>query len=195
MTRDELVLSAMPYVPRWICRTIPNWRRLHYADDLLQDAYVAICSAAMRYNPGRGSWKGYAAQATHNACVNRLNWERGINGHIYRRIADTPEQLRRWESLDALVGRSKTLGDIVPDHRSTDWEDAVSGELDCARIIDMACLTELERGAWWLTQEEERSYNEAAKMLGVSSKAQDNALQRAKRKLREAYGWAGGTSA
>lgn len=187
MTRDELILSAMSYAPMWIHRVMPGWRRLRYADDLLQDAYVAICDAATRYDPSRGSWKGYAAQATHNACVNRLNWERGINRHVYRRIADTPEQPRRWESLDALVGRNITLGDVVSDPRSTGWEDTVSGELDCARIIDMARLTELERGAWRLAQEEERSYSEAAKMLGVSSKAQDNALQRARRKLREVY--------
>lgn len=102
MTREELILSAMPRATLWIRRAIPYWEKTPYADDLLQDACVAIVEAANRYVPERGAWYPYASVAVRNACLDRVTWERGavhVPRYVYRRAMQTPSE-RDW-----LLGR------------------------------------------------------------------------------------------
>lgn len=194
MTRDELIQSAMPQATRWIHWAVPNWRRRHYADDLLQDAYMAITEAADRYIPERGEWYSYACIAVRNACLDRVRWERGavhVPRYIYIRALGNSSE-RDWllgleTSLDGPVGEDGTMHEMVSDGRIADWEDEVCEALDCERIIEAAKLAEREREVWRLRYDDECPAFEVVAKLGIATKSQDNAWQRAKRKVREAY--------
>lgn len=84
---------------------------------------------------------------------------------------------------------------IVADGRLAGWEDEVCERLDCDRVIKSARLTGMEREVWRLRCEEGLRAREAVAESGIAKKSEDNAWGRAKRKVREAYGWTGGTSA
>lgn len=198
MTREELILSAMPYVPRWIRRMIPNWRNLRYADDLVQDAYAAIVEAAGRYNPQRGAWLAYASVSVRNACVDRITWERGavhMPRSVYNRAMNTPDERERLlcleMPLDAPVGENMALGDVIPDSRLEGWENDVCETLDYECVLSMAELSELEQRVWRSRHEDGWSVADLA-AVGIPPKVQDNAWQRTRRKLRNAYQQLGG---
>lgn len=198
MTQEELVLSAMPCVPRWLRRVIPDWRNLWYADDLVQDAYVAIVEAAGRYNPHRGTWLAYASVSVRNACVDRITWERGavhVPRNICSRAMSTPGE-REWllsleTHLDALVDDDRALGEVIPDSRLKGWENDVCETLDYECVLSMAELSELEQRVWRSRHEDGWSVADLA-AEGITPKVQDNAWQRTKRKLRNAYRQLGG---
>ena len=131
-------------------------------DDLLQEAMMAFLSAVTAYRAGRGA----SLRTFVSVCVaNRLNAS-------LRKQAGTPaeEQLRETA--------------LPPGYESMDPQDLYAAMEDARRLQDVMQqqLTQLERAVLEFHMDGER-YEAIAKQLGCSSKAVDNALQRARKKL------------
>lgn len=155
---------------------------------------MAITEAADRYVPERGEWYSYACISVRNACLDRVRWERGavhVPRYMYVRALENPRE-RDWllgleTSLDGPVGDDGTMHEMVSDASVAGWEDDVCEAADCERIVEAAKLAEMERQVWRLRHDEQRPAFEVVAKLGISAKSQDNAWERCKRKLREAY--------
>lgn len=131
-------------------------------DDLLQEATMAFLSAITTYQAGRGA----SLRTFVSVCVsNRLN-------DALRKHAATPQ-------LEQL------LENALPSNLSAmDPQDFYVAMEDARRLQQVMAqqLSPLERNALQAHMDG-LDYNNAANMLGISAKAMDNALQRARRKL------------
>jgi len=131
-------------------------------DDLLQEATLAFLSAVTAYRAGRGA----SLRTFVSVCVsNRLN-------AALRKQAGAPNEE---ELLEAT---------LPPGYESMDPQDLYAAMEDARRLQDVMQrqLTQLERGVLESHMDGER-YEVIARRLGVTPKAVDNALQRAKKKL------------
>ena len=135
-------------------------------DDLLQEAMLAFLSAVTAYQPGRGA----SLRTFVSVCVtNRLS-------AAMRRQAGVPTEQELLES------------DLPPGYESMDPQDLYAAMEDARRLqnIMQRQLTALERGVLEAHMAGER-YEAIAKCLGCTTKAVDNALQRARKKLQRYF--------
>ncbi|MCL2530782.1 MAG: sigma-70 family RNA polymerase sigma factor [Oscillospiraceae bacterium] len=159
----ELLLQRM--MPVLYARVESAWQRVGGAvarDDLLQEATMAFLSAVTTYQTGRGA----SLRTFVSVCVsNRLN-------DALRKHAATPQ-------LEQLLENA-----LPPSLSAMDPQDLYAAMEDARRLQQVMAqqLTALERNALQAHMDG-IDYNNAAKTLGISIKAMDNALQRARRKL------------
>ncbi|MCL2445536.1 MAG: sigma-70 family RNA polymerase sigma factor [Oscillospiraceae bacterium] len=159
----ELLLQRMS--PVLHARVESAWQRVGGAvarDDLLQEANMAFLSAITTYQTGRGA----SLRTFVSVCVsNRLN-------DALRKHAATPQ-------LEEL------LENVLPQGLSAmDPQDLYAAMEDARRLQQVMAqqLTALERNALQ-AHIDGLDYHSAAQTLGITAKAMDNALQRARRKL------------
>ncbi|MCL2195703.1 MAG: sigma-70 family RNA polymerase sigma factor [Oscillospiraceae bacterium] len=133
-------------------------------DDLLQEATMAFLSAVTTYQAGRGA----SLRTFVSVCVsNRLN-------DALRKHAAAPQLEQLLESALPLSASAM------------DPQDLYAAMEDARRLQQVMAqqLTPLERDALQ-AQLDGLSYASAAQVLGISPKALDNALQRARKKLQK----------
>lgn len=152
-------------------------------DDAIQEGLIAFWYAVEHWNPARGRFTPFAAECIRCALVtaqtkaNRLKHQ-PLNSAL---SLDKPIKANR--------GRSRLvyLGDAIPDPGADpldyllDQEDRQETAWLLAGLLQG--LSDLEREALLRTTFGQ-TYAEAAQALGTNTKAIDNALQRAKEKLR-----------
>lgn len=129
-------------------------------DDLLQEGLLGMISAIGSYDPKRGSVRTYALACARNRMLSTVKQNSLQGGGV-----DPTEQLEdREESENDFGGRLDELYEAME------------------RV-----LTETERGvlACYMMG---CGYGETSRRLGISVKSVDNALQRARRKLRKEFG-------
>jgi RNA polymerase sigma factor (sigma-70 family) len=82
-------------------------------EDLVSEAYVALCNAAETWNPARGTFATYAGVAIHNQLLKVCGLARGSTVAQFEFV-----------SLDAPVNASgdERLADILVDPRRSTWE-------------------------------------------------------------------------
>ncbi len=134
-------------------------------DDLVQEAMLALLTAAKRYDPSRGaSFATYCRVCVKNRLLNAV-----------RRL-DTPESPRTDEELFEQVQRRETtpvgIEDRVEEHES----DAALLERLRSRLSSLEYRVLICHLAAY-------TYEEIARLLGMAPKAVDNAMQRVRRKL------------
>jgi RNA polymerase sporulation-specific sigma factor len=146
------------------------------ADDLEQEALIALVAAAADHRPEDGPFRPFA-----DLCITRrlVSAIRAANRHKHRILTDAV-------SLSALAGREDRDEEVQaqPVHPGPGPEDlviaAARGRALGAEV--RRTLSPLERAVLALILDG-RSYREVADELGRSAKAVDNALQRIKHKL------------
>jgi RNA polymerase sporulation-specific sigma factor len=125
------------------------------SQDLLQEGMLAALAAIGRYDPERGKARTFFIQCAKNRMLNEVKRLRMIGGEGE-------------EELDKLADPGE------PDR----------GRYDMLYSAIDKCLTEREKETVTLYLAG-LSYREIAARLGISEKSVDNAMQRARRKLRE----------
>ena len=146
-----------------ITRVSPTIRSLAHSidplvsEDLLQEGLLAALAAIEKYDPERGKAKTFFVQCAKNRMLNAVKRLRMIGG-------EGDEELEK-----------------LPDP-----EEAEKGRFDVLYSAIEKCLTELERETVSLYLAG-LGYKEMAAALGISEKSVDNAMQRARRKLREEF--------
>ncbi len=139
-------------------------------DDLVQEAALGLLAAAKAYRPDRGaSFMTFAS-----VCVRRrlINVVRSLS------TVDTPKED---VSLFNEIEKDAGFCSLEPDQWITAREDEIAL---LERLKNALSVTEYRVLILHLTA---YSYEEIARNLDISEKAVDNALQRAKRKLRSAF--------
>lgn len=205
---DELETQrAMKSVERlcwWVLdRRAPGWRANRWdEEDIKQEVRLSLLSGTRHFNPERGEWGAYASRiAWHLACDvrNQLIWPVTGNARQAYRLnqlyvdAEDPgeyEALRgSLASIDAPVNPDgdTCLGDFILSPESEGWEDDVCDRLAMHDVMNQANLTELEATVFWAWFARDMAYREIDNHYELGSKRVDNALQRAKRKLRKTY--------
>ena len=131
-------------------------------DDLLQEGMLGFLNAVAAYRPGKGA----SFRTFLSVCVaNRLE-----------------SALRKGSKLP--LEQPLSEAELPPGSESMDPQDIYAAMEDARRVQDVTqrLLTPLERGVLEAHMDGER-YEAIARRLGVSPKAVDNALQRARKKL------------
>ncbi len=138
-------------------------------DDLVSDGMLGLLSAIRTYDPSRGEFAAYAAVCIDNrmrSAVRRYNaWAEHISD-------SSPSS----EELERVPDPSPTPEDLVIRHE----DDRLFFE-NIKRILSTMELRCIECVIMGL------SYEEIASRLGTDKKAVDNALSRARTKLRRCY--------
>ena len=134
-------------------------------DDLVQEAMMALLSAITAYKAERGaSLRTFVAVCVSNRLQTAL-----------RKLKDAPVQEELIETV------------LPPGYESMDPQDLYAAMDDARRLQDVIQrqLTQLERNVLQAHMDGER-YDAIAMRLGVTAKAVDNALQRARKKISQA---------
>lgn len=129
------------------------------ADDLVQDTWLNVWQKARQYDPKKASLSTWLHRLLHNRFI---DWQRKqkpqVNDEVLQQISDpssTPEQL--YDSEQGWQGLQRELAEL-PDN---------------------------QRAAVILTHLQGLSTKEMAQVLGLSPRAAESSLARARRTLRE----------
>lgn len=164
----ELVCRYMPMIrQRASCYTSISADR----DDLIQEGLIGLLAAVKGYNRNRGaSFKTFCYVCVQNK----------MRSELERRSSDKQQALQNYVSLDEI--------DVsLPDEHSDDpyWIIAAKENREFLMAKAKTLLSDLEQEILSLYLSG-HSYEEMATQLNLSTKTVDNALQRVRRKLREA---------
>lgn len=152
---DEIVVRHGPFVLSVARRMIPNSRD---AEDIAQDAMVKVWEHAGRFNAKRAQLRTWLYQIVVNLCIDR-------------RRRKEPESLP--DNFDAI------------DPGAAADEILTSTERDAALAAAIRALPASQQAAMILVYEEGVSGAEAGRILGLSAKAIERLLARARTTLRE----------
>ena len=136
-------------------------------DDFVSDAvFNGLCSAVRHYKPGGPPFSTFASRCIKNACLNTLN-----RRNSQKRIP-----------LEATVSIDEQAGAISGDY-DVQQQLEIRAELREVEAAIARLLTERENEALrlWLDGE---SHAEIAERLGITRKAAETSVYRAKKKLK-----------
>ena len=152
---DEIVVRHGAFVLSVASRISPNFRD---AEDIAQEAMVKVWKHAGRFNPKRAQLRTWLYQIVVNLCIDR-------------RRRKEPESLP--DNFDAV------------DPGAAADEILTSTERDAALAAAIRALPASQQAAMILVYEEGVSGAEAGRILGLSAKAIERLLARARTTLRE----------
>lgn len=167
---------ASRYLPLIHHTAVPYRSSLLETEDLSQEGLIGLFFAAGTYQEGRAAFSTYAG-----ACISNRIISAGRKA-----LARKNEPLRGAVSLDA-----EEIGNVYAEPVSGPSEDPEAllihrESLDLLLNIIQEALTEMERQTL-VCYVSGFSYEEISDKLGISIKAVENALQRARRKLSAAF--------
>ena len=172
---EALTTLIQRYVPFVIKRASSFSKGELDADDLFQEGMIALLKAVRSYrSDGSGSFKTFAAVCINNKMIS------AVTAHM----RDKNAPMRSYLSLSESGVPEERLADSSHEADPERW--VITHEESDARnqrINDL--LTPFERQVLKLYLSS-YSYDEMSRQLGSSTKAVDNALQRVRRKLRNA---------
>ncbi|WP_315767554.1 MULTISPECIES: sigma-70 family RNA polymerase sigma factor [unclassified Bradyrhizobium] len=152
---DEIVLRHGGFALNVAARLIPDRRD---AEDIVQEAMVRAWNQARRFDPSRARFRTWLYRIVVHLCID------------YRRRA-RPETMP--EDFDAI------------DPGATADEELAARQRDAALAQALRALPENQRAAVTLVYDEGLSGAEAARILGLSAKAVERLLARARTALRD----------
>jgi RNA polymerase sigma-70 factor, ECF subfamily len=152
---DEIVIRHGPFALRVATRLIPDRRA---AEDVVQEAMVRAWSQAAHFDAGRARFTTWLYRIIVNLCIDQR-----------RRVQ--PEAIpEHFDPADPAAGAPEII-------------EAVERDATLAR--EMARLPVRQRAAMTLVYDEGLSGAEAGRVLGLSAKAVERLLARARAYLRE----------
>jgi RNA polymerase sigma factor (sigma-70 family) len=143
-SKEELVTENMRLAPYCVRRFMSRYRIPAVlgldTEDLISEAFLALCRAAELWDPGRGMFSTYAVAAIHNWLFNVCKLDRldttttgtgdetdssAISGTPERREGTRRRSMVEMISLDMPVGDSEDerLMDLLPDTRPSPEEE------------------------------------------------------------------------
>lgn len=144
---------------------VRRYQGISDADDLAQEGFLGLISAACRYEESRGvPFSAYAGKCITNSIVSALRQSRNLPLPVGMHTA----------SLLSQVQDSSALPDSVVQSRTAAARMVFAMVNRLSRREYQVCIL-ICGGA---------TYGQTANALGISVKSVDNALQRARRKLR-----------
>jgi RNA polymerase sigma-70 factor (ECF subfamily) len=152
---DEIVIRHGPFALRVASRLIPDRRA---AEDVVQEAMVRAWSQAAQFDAGRARFTTWLYRIIVNLCIDQR-----------RRVQPEPIP-EHFDPADPAAG----VVEII---------EAVEREATLAR--ELARLPVRQRAAMTLVYDEGLSGAEAGRVLGLSAKAVERLLARARAYLRE----------
>lgn len=155
---DEIVLRHGPFALRVASRLIPDGRA---AEDIVQEAMVRAWSQSRHFDERRARFTTWLYRIVVNLCIDHK-----------RRVQPEPMP-EDFDPVDPSAGAVERLEVI---------------ERDAALACQLARLPARQRAAMTLVYDEGLSGAEAARILGISAKAVERLLARARAFLREWYG-------
>ena len=132
------------------------------SEDLCQEGYLALFDAIRGFDFGKGGFSAYAGKCISNRMITAAVKARG--------------EFVKDDDFDLAS---------VPDTATSTDDYLISKEADDALTEKMlTCLSELEYNVFRLYLDD-YSYKQIAEKMGITAKSADNALSRAKKKLKE----------
>lgn len=146
--------------------------------DVLQEARIGVWKATQTWNPARGGFESFA----------RLCGTRSVQSAVKLANARKHQHINGAASLDAELApdTATTLADVVADTAAGPLEHVLALEDLAELAARFATLTPLERDAFVRVDLDGEAYDELADV--GERKVIDNALQRARGKLRHGRG-------
>jgi RNA polymerase sigma-70 factor, ECF subfamily len=152
---DEVVYRHGPFALRVALRLIPN---ASAAEDVVQEAMLSAWSQSGRFNPARARFTTWLYRIVVNRCID------------YRRSLKHETLPEEFDAVDP----SSNVEEMM-----------MSNEEGAALAKALRTLSVRQRAAMTLVYDEGMSGAEAARVLGLSSKAVERLLARARACLRE----------
>jgi len=152
---DEIVSRHGPFALRTAARIVPDRA---VAEDIVQDAMVRAWNQCDRFDPGRAQFRTWLYRIVVNLCIDQR-----------RRVVPDPLP----ETFDAA------------DPGAPADQILAASERNNALVAALRTLPERQRAAMTLVYDEGVSGAEAARILGLSAKAVERLLARARSTLRE----------
>jgi RNA polymerase sigma factor (sigma-70 family) len=140
-SKEELVMSHLRLAPYCVRRFLGRYRVPPALglemDDLVSESLVALCRAAEKWEPERGTFATYAGAAIHNWLLKVCRLNRGS-------LVDRVE----FVSLYTPVGESgdDSLGDVLPDSGPLLDDQVCQSELRASLREAIAELPDRDRG-------------------------------------------------
>jgi RNA polymerase sigma factor (sigma-70 family) len=164
-SREELVTENMRLAPYCVRRFLSRYRVPAAlgldTDDLISEAFLALCRAAELWDPSRGMFSTYAVAAIHNWLFNVCKLDRldtttdtgeetgsaEAAGEDDRREPRRRTSLVEMVSLDMPVGESEDerLMDLLPDTRPLPEEEVLNRRMATELHIAVEELPERDR--------------------------------------------------
>jgi RNA polymerase sigma-70 factor (ECF subfamily) len=151
---DEIVRRHGPFALRVAARLVPD---VSLAEDLAQEAFVRAWAQAGHFDPRRARFTTWLYRIVTNLCID------------HRRRMRTEPFPERFERIDPAAGAEQMLED-------EERQRALESALEDMPVRQRAALT--------LFYDEDLSGAEAAAVLGLSAKALERLLARARAHLR-----------
>ena len=152
---DEIVVRHGPFALRVALRLVPDRA---VAEDLVQDAMLRAWSQADRFDPSRARFTTWLYRIVVNLCID------------YRRRAQPEPMPENFDPVDPTIGTDEMME---------------IGERQAALVKALQELPARQRAAMALVYDEGMTGAEAARVLGLSAKAVERLLARARTYLRE----------
>jgi RNA polymerase sigma-70 factor, ECF subfamily len=152
---DEIVTRHGPFALRVAARLLPD---AALAEDVVQEALVQVWSAARRFDPQRGRFTTWLYRVVVNRCISERR---------RRQPGPLPED---FDAADCAAGP---------------YEAVEVNERHAVLAAALEALPVHQRAAVTLVYDEGLSGAEAARILGLSAKAVERLLARARQSLRD----------
>ena len=131
-------------------------------EDLCQEGYLALFDAVRAYDSSKGAFSSFAGKCISNRMINAAAKARG--------------NLEKADNFDFT---------LVPDSRASTDDYLISKEDDLAITEKMLTLLSEKEYKVFRLHIDGYSYRQIAEKMGITPKSADNALSRAKKKLKE----------
>lgn len=151
-------------------------------DDLIQNGMIGLYNAVLDYDPGRDvNFRSFA-----DLCITRQVYT-AVTAAKRKKHSPLNESISLDSDIDSEDGQGVVWADMLSDNTGNNPEDMVIARENVDHIMGLieSQLSEFERQALELYMTG-MNYTEIAKVLGKDPKSTDNALSRAKLKLKKA---------
>jgi len=170
---DALVRAHLPAITRYSLRMLGNGRDI---EDVAQETFLRLWVNAKKWDPGKAKLSTWLHRITHNLCIDLLRkQQRVLLGERFDEELDSNSNFDR-SLRNAVVEQAKE----EPSSQQMIEKDSELSALNMA----ISKLPETQRSALLLCHYQGFSNKEAADITGLSVRALESLMARAKRSLR-----------
>lgn len=180
---ETLVRAHLPAVMRYSLGLLGNARDI---EDIAQETFLRLWTNASKWDPAKAKLSTWLHRIAHNLCIDLLRKQQRVllSGSFDEEFDTGPGPAGSEGAAHAnnsLRGALAELAKLEPSSQQAIEEDAALGALNAA----MAKLPESQRSALLLFYFQGFSTKEAATIAGLSVRALESLVARAKRNLRQ----------
>ena len=179
---EALVRAHLPAVTRYALRLLGNARDI---EDIAQETFLRLWTNASKWDPAKAKLSTWLHRIAHNLCIDLLRKQQRLLlscnfDEEFDSESDASGSQDSAPANSSLRGALAELAKLEPSSQQAIEEGAALGALNAA----MANLSESQRSALLLCHFQGFSNKEAATIAGLSVRALESLMARAKRNLR-----------